>query len=92
MSGPSSGGGRSEEQVQQARHDTENAAAHDAYLQGWAHYKLLTPEDLAKRMFASGPPRSPGSPGSTSSPLMDRPWPRRSTYPAKSPRAKSERG
>ncbi|MCK5363889.1 MAG: hypothetical protein KAR22_13020, partial [Gammaproteobacteria bacterium] len=37
-----------EEQVQQARHDTENAAAHDAYLQGWARYKLLTPADLAK--------------------------------------------
>ncbi len=37
-----------EEQVQQARHDTENAAAHDAYLQGWAHYKFLTPESLAK--------------------------------------------
>jgi TolB-like protein/class 3 adenylate cyclase/rhodanese-related sulfurtransferase len=37
-----------EEQAQQARHGTENAAAHDAYLQGWAHYKLLTPEELAK--------------------------------------------
>jgi TolB-like protein/Flp pilus assembly protein TadD/rhodanese-related sulfurtransferase len=36
------------EQAQQARHDTENVAAHDAYLQGWAHYKLLTPEALAK--------------------------------------------
>ncbi len=34
--------------VAQARHDTENAAAHDAYLQGWAHYKLLTPQSLAK--------------------------------------------
>ena len=37
-----------EERVQQARHDTENVEAHDAYLQGWALYKLLTPEDLAK--------------------------------------------
>jgi tetratricopeptide (TPR) repeat protein len=37
-----------EEQVQQARHETENAAAHDAYLQGWARYKLLTPKDLAE--------------------------------------------
>jgi TolB-like protein/rhodanese-related sulfurtransferase len=37
-----------EEQAQQARHDTDNAAAHDAYLQGWAHYKLLTPQDLAR--------------------------------------------
>jgi TolB-like protein/class 3 adenylate cyclase/rhodanese-related sulfurtransferase len=36
------------EQAQQARHDTENAAAHDAYLQGWARYKLLTPKDLAE--------------------------------------------
>ncbi len=39
-----------EEEVHQARHDTENAEAHDAYLQGWAHYKLLTPESLAKAM------------------------------------------
>jgi TolB-like protein/class 3 adenylate cyclase/rhodanese-related sulfurtransferase len=30
----------------QARYDTENPQAHDAYLQGWARYKLLTPEDL----------------------------------------------
>ena len=37
-----------EEQAQQAHHDTKNAAAHDAYLQGSARYKLLTPEDLAK--------------------------------------------
>ena len=36
-----------EEVAQQARHDTTSAAAHDAYLQGWAHYKLLTPEELA---------------------------------------------
>jgi tetratricopeptide (TPR) repeat protein len=34
------------EQAEQARHGTENAQAHDAYLQGWARYKLLTPEDL----------------------------------------------
>jgi TolB-like protein/rhodanese-related sulfurtransferase len=39
-----------EEQAQKARHATDNAAAHDAYLQGWAHYKLLTPEDLAKAL------------------------------------------
>jgi TolB-like protein/class 3 adenylate cyclase/rhodanese-related sulfurtransferase len=37
-----------EELAQQTRRDTENAAAHDAYLQGWAHYKLGTPESLAK--------------------------------------------
>jgi TolB-like protein/class 3 adenylate cyclase/rhodanese-related sulfurtransferase/Flp pilus assembly protein TadD len=37
-----------EEQAQHARHDTEDAAAHDAYLQGWARYKLLTPETLAE--------------------------------------------
>lgn len=30
------------EQAKQALHDTENVAAHDAFLQGWAHYKLLT--------------------------------------------------
>jgi TolB-like protein/DNA-binding SARP family transcriptional activator/rhodanese-related sulfurtransferase len=35
------------EQAQQASHNTENAAAYDAYLQGWARYKLLTPENLA---------------------------------------------
>jgi TolB-like protein/class 3 adenylate cyclase/rhodanese-related sulfurtransferase len=34
------------EQAEQARHDTEIAQAHDAYLQGWARYKLGTPEDL----------------------------------------------
>ena len=39
-----------EEQAQQARHDTEIAAAHDAYLQGWAHYKLATPEALSKAL------------------------------------------
>jgi Tfp pilus assembly protein PilF len=37
-----------EEEVHLARHGTENVAAHDAYLQGWAHYNLQTPEDLAK--------------------------------------------
>jgi len=37
-----------EEEVEQARHDTANAAAHAAYLQGWARYKLLTPKDLAE--------------------------------------------
>ena len=37
-----------EEEAEQARHDTNNAEAHDAYLQGWAHYKLLTPKDLAR--------------------------------------------
>jgi len=36
-----------EERDQQARRDTDNPEAHDAYLQGWARYKLLTPEDLA---------------------------------------------
>ena len=38
------------ERAEQARHETENAAAHDAYLQGWAHYKLGTPEDLAEAL------------------------------------------
>ncbi len=36
-----------EETAQQGQHATENAAAHDAFLQGWAHYKLGTPKDLA---------------------------------------------
>jgi TolB-like protein/class 3 adenylate cyclase len=35
-----------EEQAERVRHGTENALAHDSYLQGWARYKLLTPEDL----------------------------------------------
>ena len=37
-----------EEQVQRSRQDTDNADAYDAFLQGWAHYQLRTPEDLAK--------------------------------------------
>jgi adenylate cyclase len=32
-----------EERAQQASHTTDIAEAHDAYLQGWAHYKLQTP-------------------------------------------------
>jgi Tfp pilus assembly protein PilF/rhodanese-related sulfurtransferase len=36
------------ESESQTRQNTENAQAHDAYLQGWAHYKLLTPKDLAR--------------------------------------------
>jgi len=38
----------SEETAKQAHHTTDNAEAHDAFLQGWAHYKLGTPEDLAR--------------------------------------------
>lgn len=37
-----------EEQAQAARHETDSAAAHDSYLQGWAQYKLRTPEALAR--------------------------------------------
>ena len=37
-----------EEEAQQTRHDTDNPNAHDAYLQGWAHYRLSTPKDLAR--------------------------------------------
>ena len=29
-----------EETTKQAHHTTDNAEAHDAFLQGWAHYKL----------------------------------------------------
>jgi TolB-like protein/class 3 adenylate cyclase/rhodanese-related sulfurtransferase len=36
-----------EEQVHQGRHGTENPDAYDAFLQGWAHYQLRTPDDLA---------------------------------------------
>jgi TolB-like protein/rhodanese-related sulfurtransferase len=36
------------EQAEQTRHGTDNAEAHDAYLQGWARFKLQTPLDLAK--------------------------------------------
>ncbi|MBW2671220.1 MAG: guanylyl cyclase, partial [Deltaproteobacteria bacterium] len=37
-----------EEEAQQTRHDTDNPDAHDAYLQGWAHYRLSTLKDLAR--------------------------------------------
>jgi TolB-like protein/class 3 adenylate cyclase/rhodanese-related sulfurtransferase len=37
-----------EEEAQQTHHDTENPDADDAYLQGWAHYKLSTPKDLVR--------------------------------------------
>ena len=37
-----------EDATQQVRHTTDSAEAHDAFLQGWAHYKLGTPEDLAR--------------------------------------------
>jgi TolB-like protein/class 3 adenylate cyclase len=43
-----------EELAEQARHGTENAQAHDAYLQGWAHYKVLTPEALTQAVPESG--------------------------------------
>jgi TolB-like protein/class 3 adenylate cyclase/Flp pilus assembly protein TadD/rhodanese-related sulfurtransferase len=33
---------------EQALHDTDNAQAHDAYLQGSAYYRLQTPEDFAR--------------------------------------------
>ena len=39
-----------EEVVEQARHQTENAAAHDAYLQGWALYKLGSLEDFKRAL------------------------------------------
>jgi len=37
-----------EEAAQQAQHSTDNAEAHDAFLQGWAHYKLGARADLAR--------------------------------------------
>jgi tetratricopeptide (TPR) repeat protein/quercetin dioxygenase-like cupin family protein len=36
------------EQERQARQETESAEAYDAFLRGWAHYQLHTPDDLAK--------------------------------------------
>jgi TolB-like protein/class 3 adenylate cyclase/rhodanese-related sulfurtransferase len=40
----------SEEMTEQAHHETENAAAHDAYLQGWALYKLGTLENFKRAL------------------------------------------
>ncbi|MDX1401301.1 MAG: adenylate/guanylate cyclase domain-containing protein, partial [Kiloniellales bacterium] len=40
-----------EEVAEQARHQTENAAAHDAFLQGWALYKLGTQEDFKRALI-----------------------------------------
>ncbi len=37
-----------EEEAQRETHGTESVEAHDAFLQGWAHYKLGTPGDLAR--------------------------------------------
>ncbi len=36
-----------EDEVPQVSKATDNVEAHDAFLRGWAHYKLGTPEDLA---------------------------------------------
>ena len=38
----------SEEEVQQAKRSTDSTEAHDAFLQGWAYYKLDTRADLAR--------------------------------------------
>ena len=37
-----------DEEAEQVLHDTDNAQAHDAYLQGWAYYRLQTVEDFAR--------------------------------------------
>jgi adenylate cyclase len=37
-----------EETAQQAKHSTGNAEAHDAFLQGWAHYRLGGRADFAR--------------------------------------------
>jgi TolB-like protein/class 3 adenylate cyclase len=39
-----------EEVAEQERHQTENAVAHDAYLQGWALYKLGSLEDFKRAL------------------------------------------
>ncbi len=36
------------ERGRQVRKETDNPEAYDAFLRGWAHYRLYTPEDLAK--------------------------------------------
>jgi TolB-like protein/class 3 adenylate cyclase len=36
------------ERERQARRETDSPAAYDAFLRGWAHYRLYTPEDFAK--------------------------------------------
>jgi TolB-like protein/Asp-tRNA(Asn)/Glu-tRNA(Gln) amidotransferase C subunit len=36
------------ERERQARKETDSPEAYDAFLRGWAHYRLFTPEDLAK--------------------------------------------
>ncbi len=36
------------EQERQARKETDNPEAYDAFLRGWAHYQLNTPDDFAK--------------------------------------------
>jgi adenylate cyclase len=37
-----------DEAAQQAQHSTDNAGAHDAFLQGWAHYRLGSRADLVR--------------------------------------------
>jgi adenylate cyclase len=37
-----------EEQSREARTQTENPQAYDAFLRGWAHYRRSTPDDVAK--------------------------------------------
>ena len=37
-----------EEEAQWEAHETDSVEAHDAFLQGWSHYKLGTPRDLAR--------------------------------------------
>jgi TolB-like protein/class 3 adenylate cyclase len=51
-----------EEVAEQERHQTENAAAHDAYLQGWALYKLGTLEDFKRALplLSTAVERDPG--------------------------------
>jgi TolB-like protein/class 3 adenylate cyclase/rhodanese-related sulfurtransferase/Flp pilus assembly protein TadD len=36
------------EEAQRAQFETDHSEAYDAFLQGWAHYQLRTPDDLAK--------------------------------------------
>jgi TolB-like protein len=36
------------ERERQARKETDSPDAYDAFLRGWAHYRLFTPEDLGK--------------------------------------------
>jgi len=42
---------RAGEEERQTRKETDSLEAYDAFLRGWAHYRLYTPEDFAKSVL-----------------------------------------